>query len=311
MLTGDYPVIAEGRSVGSLNISQNGLMTVFDCACDYISQEVLRLAAVCDGKYILLGVMMPEAGILRVKKSCTKNTLAGLGYQDTDIFHLIRNGDVYSQKDETLPEHTPIIQAPVNEAGQEAHELPFKPVREEADPVSIQPEPEQAQDPDLQQAQDPDVQLTQSPDIQQAQSPDIQQAQIPDNQQAQAPDIHAVFSEPMPSDAEPVLQVRDENPLPPHPDPEINMAQSDKPDLNGWNRIARPRVLFNDSGIAEVSDEISGALTLERDGLVYLAVPLLPNEPFPMMPVFCFGNSEEIGGQEYIVFKIKNGNLTL
>lgn len=272
MLTGDYPVIAEGRSVGSLNISQNGLMTVFNCACDFKSHEIFRLAAVCGGKYVPLGVMAPEAGILRLKKSCTKNALAGLGYQDTDIFHLIRKDDVYSQEDEIKADDTAIMTpAPVNATGQEACELPSEPVQEEADSVSKQKEPEQAQ----------------------------------------VPDIQALFSELMPSVPEPVLQVQDDNPILPPPAPDIKLAQSNKPDLNGWKPIARPRALFNAPGISEVSEEISGALTLERDGIVFLAVPLLPNEPFPMMPVFCFGNSEEIGGQEYVVFKIKNGNLTL
>lgn len=270
MLTGDYPVIAGGQSVGSLNISQNGLMTVFDCTCNYMSQDVFRLAAVCGGKYVPLGVMMPEAGVLRLKKSCTKNTLAGLSYLDTDIFHLIRNGDVYSQKDEiqdvrmaTLP---PVAE---EDNGLDERERFSEPVQNEANIDPKQSEPEQK------------------------------------------PEMHALFPDPMPSEPEPTLQVQDDKPLLPPSEPDIMPTQSEMPAINGWHPIAQPRILFNDPGIAAASEEISGALTLERDGILHLAVPLLPDEPFPMMPVFCFGNSEEIGDQEYLVFKISNGNLTL
>lgn len=79
----------------------------------------------------------------------------------------------------------------------------------------------------------------------------------------------------------------------------------------GWVPIAHPGNLFADPDVREASAGVYGALTQEQDGLVLLAVPVAQDEPFPMMPVFCFGSSGQIGGREYIIFKIKNGNLTL
>ncbi len=49
-LLGDYPVYAHDRPVGTVTITQDGLMTVFDCTCDNPKPEVLRLAAMARGQ---------------------------------------------------------------------------------------------------------------------------------------------------------------------------------------------------------------------------------------------------------------------
>jgi hypothetical protein len=71
--TGDFPVYADGHDVGSVRVAQDGLMTVFECACDYRSGDVLRLAAVCPGRTATLGVLnagsvgraAPEKSVIR------------------------------------------------------------------------------------------------------------------------------------------------------------------------------------------------------------------------------------------------------
>ncbi len=55
---------------------------------------------------------------------------------------------------------------------------------------------------------------------------------------------------------------------------------------------------------------LPGALVSEKDGVTYLAVPL-GEEEFPLMPVFRFGTPEEIRGEPYLVFGIKNGNIIM
>ena len=83
------------------------------------------------------------------------------------------------------------------------------------------------------------------------------------------------------------------------------------PKLPGWRSISNPWTLFDDADIADACRGVQGALTVERDGFVLLAVPVGADEPFPMMPIFCFGEPEMIEGRGYVVFKTQNGNLAI
>ncbi|MDR0904911.1 MAG: hypothetical protein LBN00_01840 [Oscillospiraceae bacterium] len=56
--------------------------------------------------------------------------------------------------------------------------------------------------------------------------------------------------------------------------------------------------------------ELTGALARREGGITYLAVPLDAGEPFPLIPVFCFGEPERIDGRDFLVFKLNNGILT-
>jgi hypothetical protein len=80
---------------------------------------------------------------------------------------------------------------------------------------------------------------------------------------------------------------------------------------DGWFHTDQPETLFSDPDFADICRGVSNALTKQAGELTLLAVPVSPDEPFPMMPVFCLGDSGRIGGREYIVFRIKNGKLAL
>ncbi|NLA86101.1 MAG: hypothetical protein GX847_02220 [Clostridiales bacterium] len=250
--TGSFPVTADGTVVGSVTITQNGLMLVFDCSCAYSTRDILRLAAVCRGKYIPLGVMMPqsgrpEEGNLHTKKSFTKNALLSAGYEDTELFYLIRPDDVYSE------------------------------------PEADEPEPE--------------IQVEDAPDVEPEEPPCDLPAQ--DN----APIVYNDF--PDPADYSYNYSNAAE-PAPPE-EPEDTAYET----ADGWTRMPNPGILFSDMGIQESCQDVSNALISEGDGYLQLAVPVIPTEPFPLMPVFCFGSSGQAGGQDCIIFKIKNGNLIL
>ncbi len=252
-VTGNYPVTADGGTVGRVQIAQDGLKLVFDCACEYRSPDILRLAAVCNGAYVPLGVMVPDesgvpAGVLRMKKSFTKNTLLSVGYRDTSLFHLIKPSDVYTEP-------------------QEAEPPPAVAETAEAEPAAAVDEEAAVCDPE------PAVLQTEQADV------------------------------PPPEVSEPVVYNDFPNPE------EYDFDYSD--DIGGWTPIPTPGVLFNDLNIQEACEGISNALVTEQDGVILLAVPLIPNEPFPMMPVFCFGSSGKVGRQECIIFRIRDGNLTL
>lgn len=287
-ITGDFPVSADGRNVGSVHIAQNGSLLVFDCACTYHSQDIVRLAAVCKGTYVPLGVMAPEAGLLRLKKGYTKNALASIGYDDSRYpeavsFYLIRSGDIFSATE--LMESAPVPQI------EDDSETPAEPTApdnaSEAILSAYAPEPIVYND------------FPEPTDY-------YFEPEAEDNTDDTEPATTA--QEPVP---EPVLQQADIQPT--HTQAEQRAAYSDGTPaaLNGWLPTPNPGSLFDDAGVQEACTDIQNALIKEQEDCVLLAVPVSQTEPFPMMPVFCFGSSERIGEQDCIIFKIRNGNLTL
>jgi hypothetical protein len=258
--TGNFPVTADGTVAGRVTVARNGLLFVFDCTCDYKTNDILRLAAVCHGKYVPLGVTVPEAGILRLKKSFTKNALMSVGYDDAASFRLIRPGDLYPEQvsDETD------LEAPIDETADS--------VPESAVPAA---QPEAAEQ----------IVYNDFPD------PEAYDYNYSDDGE---PEPEAQAGVPEPSDS---------------PVPESAGAPPETAD--GWMSLPNPGILFDDQSIGEACQGITNALITERDGFVLLAIPVLPTEPFPLMPVFCFGSSGQVGGQDCIIFKIKDGNMIL
>jgi hypothetical protein len=96
------------------------------------------------------------------------------------------------------------------------------------------------------------------------------------------------------------------------PDGSLPAPDLELPGTSDWRPAGNPAALFfEDRDIARSCEGVTDALVSARAGLVLLAVPISPGEPFPMMPVFCFGTPWKIGGRDYIVFRIKDGCLTL
>lgn len=207
---GRYPVIFQNTPVGHVTVAQQGLLTVFDCSCTCDCREVLRLAAVCGGHFVPLGVLIPEADGLHCKKSFSKSALQSLGFGEPDAYRLIRQGEVY------IPAVEPTVDMP--------------------------------------------------------------------------PELESSSAEEPPPQA-------------------ITVPQA--VDADGWIHVSTPGVLFNDAGLAAACSNVHGALLTAREGYEYLAVPLSLEEPFPLMSIFCFGTPSELRGRSYLIFKIKDGNLTL
>ena len=76
-----------------------------------------------------------------------------------------------------------------------------------------------------------------------------------------------------------------------------------------WAPCREPGTVFADPELQSACAGVRGALTRKQGDETLLAVPLGPDRPFPMMPVFCFGTCERIGGSTYLVIKKKNGKL--
>lgn len=289
-LLGDFPVYAHGRPVGTVTITQDGLMTVFDCACDYESREVLRLAAVTGGKAVSLGVLAPAAGVLRLRRRLSKNALASLGYSKADAFQLMRQEEILrSQAKSARPEpggaeeHSAgaeTASGPVNDA--DRPDPPDAPAEHNPAPQAVPNNPAPA-------APEPDTAADGTISDQTHSIPGA-----PDDPAARMRFMIEQLLKP----SDPAEQQLRESPAAVQPP-------------GGWSEAPNPEELFNDPGVAAACGGVTGALLSSRDGYQLLAVPISPEEPFPMMSVFCFGSPEEIGGRTYVVFKIRDGNLTL
>ncbi len=231
--TGAFPVYLGGVRVGTVTVSQSNQRTSFACVCNNTTRDVLRLAAVCSGHFVPLGVVMPDGDTVRLNKNYTRAALGELGFDTAESYHLIHAGDVW-HGDAIEPDRAPEPE-------------PIKP-----EPAPVKPEPV----------------IMQAPPA-----------------ETSSPNLDAPESEPDTSEA--------------------------APPLNGWMPLGEPSGLFDDPELTNAVAELDGALTAQRDGAHLLAVPVSPAQPFAMMPVFCFGASEAIGGTDYIVFKIKNGRLVM
>lgn len=76
-----------------------------------------------------------------------------------------------------------------------------------------------------------------------------------------------------------------------------------------WKSETEPGRFFSDSSISASCRGLEGCLSAGEGDISMLAVPVSQDAPFPLIPVFLYGSGEMIGGREYVVFKIKNGEL--
>lgn len=83
------------------------------------------------------------------------------------------------------------------------------------------------------------------------------------------------------------------------------------PLVGGWRPAPPLSRLIEDPELYEGRESIPGALVTEQDGFTLLAVPVSPEEPFPLMGIFCFGYPTQIGDKDYILFKLQDGALAL
>jgi hypothetical protein len=304
-LYGEFAVTAGGRDVGSLHVTQEGLMTVYECTCDIVTNNILRLAAVSDEKYVPLGVMMPNEGnpsTLRLKKSFSKNALISMGLNKAETFHLICPDEVYTGCPEGVYNGNPETVCTCD---------PEPVYHNDPEPVinasSVQEPVESAQEMKP-AAVNPELIKAVERMIHQLSSEPVKTEDEAEQPEA-VPEPFIAEPSPAPTNAGTAYEEPEEERLPQYVPGQREAVP--QPAYGGWRPIEKPSSLFNDETIAEACEEVSGALAMEQAGLTMLAVPVSPDAPFPMMPIFCFGSSEDIGGQEYIIFKIKNGYLSL
>lgn len=89
-----------------------------------------------------------------------------------------------------------------------------------------------------------------------------------------------------------------------------NQSQSQsKNQSNEWQRERKASEYFHDPILKTAAQHCNPILKRQDNSGFSLAVPFHPEQPFPMIPIFCFGETRQIAGQEYIIFSFDiNGN---
>ena len=293
-MTGKYDVMYNGAPCGELNITENGLLTVLDCVCAPVSDSVLRLFCVTDANAIPAGVMMPAGTSLRFHKSFSKSALGALGAENAKLFALAKSADelmpkAHEPEPETVPEAVP------------SSEPEQEPEPEQELPLNSEPEgvPESVNTPGVESMPEADTvpeneilpENEAVPEVESSPKAEI----VPESEVI--PDVKAI----------PEVEIMPE--IETAPNDESTPESTPVPDT-WWRKAHEPWRLFRDADTAEACRETKGALLREEDGKTLLAVPFGGDEPFPMMPVFRFGEQEMINGAPYIVFTVENGRLS-
>ena len=75
-MEGKYPIIIDDALAGTLEVTKKGAMTVFDARCRG-TDELLRLSVYGDDGEGYLGVMVPEGGEMRLRRSMSPLSMRG------------------------------------------------------------------------------------------------------------------------------------------------------------------------------------------------------------------------------------------
>lgn len=92
---------------------------------------------------------------------------------------------------------------------------------------------------------------------------------------------------------------------------EKKAEEKEEKDVRGWRNCADPMKYFDDIETGAALSRFEGILKAEEDGVTYIAVPIDKEKAFPALPVFYFGQQEKLGGREFVVFTLKDGQLMI
>jgi hypothetical protein len=77
----------------------------------------------------------------------------------------------------------------------------------------------------------------------------------------------------------------------------------------GWRSISEPALQFADPDLKAACKDAKGVLMAKTGEITELAFPIKSGAPFDLMPAFCLGRPAKIGDKDYLIFKLKNGNI--
>ncbi len=75
-LSGNYPIIIDGKETGRINVGREGLFWCFEASSETVSEGIIRLSVFGEGHEAYLGVMEPKESKLRLKKKLSRAAIA-------------------------------------------------------------------------------------------------------------------------------------------------------------------------------------------------------------------------------------------
>ena len=78
---------------------------------------------------------------------------------------------------------------------------------------------------------------------------------------------------------------------------------------DGWQQTDTPGEYLEDGEFRHIFSGCKAALVRKDGETQCLAIPVIKDEPFPVMPVFCLGEVWKINEKLHLVFKIHDGKL--
>ena len=280
-------------AVGRAAVTREGLRTEIAFVGAAADGEIYRLAAMCGGRCVPLGVAVPTTstgdtaadGQLQFRRTYTPNALRELGFSEPTAFVLVTAkeltaGMVVTEDaiDNDAPNTNETVVAGVTDTATATAE-------DIAAPVS---------------------------------------AHVPvedDDQRIGAADTHVpheiAVAETAPASQEitATTATRDREPVPyvartlaPEPAPPADHGFTPCSDAGAL--FAQPELYRDITAAADAQNApLHGALTRTDGEVTLLAVPLRADEPFALLPIFCFGEPTRLDERDYLIFKLKNGVL--
>lgn len=317
-MLGEYAVEYGGSKVGKLTVAQAGLKVQFSCVCVVACGEVLRLAILCEDRYVVLGVLLPDGDKLRFHKSYSRHDLEMKGLHAIDGCRLVAKQDTLTAPTKPATPEPEVVPEPGPEVAPEPKPTPLKPVtppRAESAPApTLEPIPLSIP------ASAPLPPPIPAPDILTEPLPVPEPEAIPPPEPIPVPIDPPPEPPPELGGREPdlIFSDADVDDVDPYPQPEPPITSSvwtpvariepEYPDP-AWTPLTDLGALFTDPELQMASQQVTGAMIRKQRAFTELAIPFIVGTPFPLMPIFCFGQSAEIDGSSYLVFQIKNGNL--
>lgn len=80
---------------------------------------------------------------------------------------------------------------------------------------------------------------------------------------------------------------------------------------SGWQESCRPAELVEDPFLRQRLGATGSAWWRREDGLLYLALPLAADRPFPLEALFCLARLEQVAGETCAVYAFRDGEPVL
>lgn len=283
-----YDVFTVGdEAAGTLTVSQSGLNTLFEYSSGP-RPGLWRLVLLTSSGPLSVGIPVPEGGGLGLRRAFSRLALKGADLTGPVRAVLVPSDFDYSALTLNAPEPDP---------------------EPDADPA---PEPEPHQEPEATPAPPPETpaapESAPEPETNTETEPSPQPEPEPEPKPEPAPDPHPE-PEPEPHpEPEPEPQPEPEPAPEPEPEPAPEPGQEpETPLTEHWAPEPDPGSRFSDPLLAAAAQGRKGVLSRLEGQDVLIAFPWSPSEPFAMLPAFRLGTAARIGGEPYMVFRLRSG----